>query len=145
MRETLEEMRKEELSPDMRQERFATLQEKASTIHHIVDVARDAVAEPHGDGLREVPLDDLIRDILEEYKRKIKAVGIKVQLVPLNVSTRGFRSLLRETFRNPIFNSIEELSEPESMPKKVLCIRMRKEEHKCVVEITDNGRGIPLE
>lgn len=94
------------------------------------------------DAFTEVDLSTQLNELAEIYEPAIEdaGLGMRTSIEP-GLSVRGHRQLLAQVFANVIDNAIK-YGRPEGR-SGVLSIDARREANKILVEIADNGAGIP--
>lgn len=78
---------------------------------------------------------------LFKYQLKSKGIGLQVHLYKGTLFIRGDRYRIQQAFFNILLNAFQSLSEwPE---ERRLAVRTRPEEEDIVIEVADNGPGVP--
>lgn len=89
---------------------------------------------------RDVPLDLLISDVAEELSCVAEEKQITLTLDGENCVVQGQDNLLERVFYNLIENAIK-----YSAPSSHVCIRTKHQENHILVDVIDEGEGIPPE
>lgn len=85
-----------------------------------------------------VDLERIINDVIEDFKTKLDAAGISVQLaIPEYLFVRGDQGLLYSIFRNLVENTVSYASGADTL--RIACVRR---EDGFEFEVSDNGSGI---
>ena len=87
---------------------------------------------------RIVPLNDLVRRVLEDRKLAIVAKGIRIELNTENVAAYCDEDKIRVVLDNLLSNAIK--FSPE---RGLISIKLYKERTDAVMEVADEGPGIP--
>jgi two-component system sensor histidine kinase GlrK len=87
---------------------------------------------------RIVPLNDLVRRVLDDRKLAIVAKGIRIELAVENVAAYCDEDKIRVVFDNLLSNAVK-----FSPQGGRIALRLSKEEGDAVFEVADEGPGIP--
>lgn len=121
----------------------ATLREQIKRIHRIVQQMTE-FAHPNETGWETVRLNEVVAGALEmvRYDHRLRSVEVVSQLSDEVETIRLIPSAFQQVLINMILNALDAL---ENAAHPVLSISTRLEAKYCVIEITDNGDGIPDE
>lgn len=91
--------------------------------------------------LGNVDIVECMENAVEKSKSVLK-INIIREYTPENIFTYGNAYILTEAFSNLVINAIESF-EKHYNPDPTIIIRIQLEDNICMIEITDNGCGIP--
>jgi PAS domain S-box-containing protein len=107
---------------------------------HLIDdllaysrIGRSAIA------LHPVSLNDLLREIANDFSERVKAIGGELSIAPDLPTVEGESSLLGQVFTNLFDNAITYRKPNVSLK---LSVKARTEKDKAIVCVSDNGIGI---
>jgi signal transduction histidine kinase/CHASE3 domain sensor protein len=130
--------------PDEQREFLQVINRNAQRLHRLVgDLLFFAQVESGKLTLESesVELRALARRALEAARPSAEAAGIALQLdAPEPVEIRGDRARLEQLLDNLLSNAVK-----FTLPSGRVCVRLATEEGEAVVEVSDNGIGIPAE
>jgi len=126
-----------------RQKKNRQLQEMASQLQHLVNWLKKRTFHEDDHGVQQIDLTEMVREELDGYqiesffKHRVKK---RVNYLDLLPPWSGFYVDISQSFRNLVDNALEALQEVQE-PR--LTITVRIESFQRVIEVGDNGPGIP--
>jgi len=94
----------------------------------------------------EVDLAHLIQKLLDQAKPELEKGGIKLEVdLAENLSVVVPEDEFRQVIMNMLFNSMQALNEVHDSRQKIISIRTWAEGRNGVMDISDNGPGVPKE
>lgn len=127
------------ISPDT----VRTLREQVARINRIVR-EMTAFAHPRGADWQIRPLMDVIQGALQmaRFDHRLRAIEVSCTTTANGASARLMPQALQQVLVNMILNAVDAVAE---VPQPRIEIRLRRENDWHVIEIADNGHGIPAE
>ncbi len=93
---------------------------------------------------QNIKIDKVIDDVITVFRRKIEKYDIDINInCDKNISFFGWKSDLMMSLTNIVENSIYWLAANKS--KKIININVTLKEMKLIIDISDNGPGIPID
>ncbi len=135
----LMERRPEAPRPDA----IATLREQVQRILRIVRQLT-SYAHPGRGRIDALPLNDVVRGSLDmlAFNRKMERITVRTELGEATGSALINPQALQQVIVNLLVNACDATAD---RPTPCVTVRTRREAHLCVVEVADNGTGIPPE
>ncbi|HPT48730.1 MAG TPA: two-component system sensor histidine kinase CreC [Accumulibacter sp.] len=135
------ELLQDETDPARRDRLQSNIAGETARLQRIVEgVLNLARAENRGrlDEVDDLPLDDLLRDVLATREARLTAKSLRVDADLQRVRVRGSRFLLRQALTNLVDNAID-----FSPDGGALHLRLTETENGVRLELSDQGPGIP--
>ena len=104
----------------------------------------DPLATKARNTCQNIKIDKVIDDVITVFRRKIEKYDIDINInCDKNISFFGWKSDLMMSLTNIVENSIYWLAANKS--KKIININVTLKEMKLIIDISDNGPGIPID
>lgn len=117
----------------------ATVIQASERIFRIVAAVKD-YSYMDRQPLQEVDIPRALDDVLMMFQARLKNVGIKKNIAPELPLLQGFGSELNQAFSSLIENSLDAMED-----KGTLTLSVKLQDKTFLIEIADDGRGIPQE
>ena len=114
------------------------LRREAERLNHLVTDFL-AFARPSPANLAPLDLEPFVRDLVEVFRHHPAAEGVRIDVELTPVAVLGDAEVLRGALWNVLINAVQAMAGREGR----VAISLRSEHRECVIEVSDDGAGIP--
>ncbi|MCL4222271.1 MAG: HAMP domain-containing histidine kinase [Phycisphaerales bacterium] len=124
-----------------RPEAIATLREQVAriqaTVRHLTGMAHPDLGQTEA-----VDANALVRDVLDtlRFDHRLRKVHLSLELDEATGSAQIVARAMHQVLINLVFNALDAM---EGKPDATLVLRTKRERDWCLIEVEDNGQGIP--